>query len=124
MPKRTAHKTVKIKRVPKPWGYELWYAQTRRYVGKILVINRGHRLSRQYHRVKHETIYILKGRMRLELGGRTRMLGPGNAVTIPPRTIHRFAAPTDRVTALEVSTPEVHDVVRLEDDYKRLRSTR
>ena len=111
--------TRKVKRVAKPWGYEIWYASARKYVGKILVINKGHRLSKQYHKVKHETIYTLKGRLKLELNGRTRVLRPGTSVPIPPRSVHRFGAPYGRVTLLEVSTPEVSDIVRLEDDYGR-----
>lgn len=108
-----------IKVVPKPWGHEIWYAQAKRYVGKILVINKGGRLSRQYHKTKHETIYVLKGRLRLELGKKTTLCKPGTAGIIPPKTIHRFSAPYGPVTLLEVSTPEVWDVVRLEDDYGR-----
>ena len=88
-------------------------------MGKILIINKGHRLSKQYHKVKHETIYVLKGRLSLELNGRKRLAGPGSAFPIPPRAVHRFAAPDGRVTLLEVSTPELWDVVRLSDDYGR-----
>ena len=110
---------TKIKRVPKPWGHELWWAQAPKYVGKLLVIEKGKRLSLQYHKKKHETIFTLRGRLRLRLGSRTSVVGPGNAVPIPPRTVHRFEAPFGRVTLLEVSTPEVWDVVRLQDDYGR-----
>lgn len=110
---------IRVKRVRKPWGHELWFAQNKRYVGKILAIRKGHRLSRQYHKVKRETLYLLKGRMRLELGGRKRMIGPGTAFDIPPRAVHRFEAPLGPVTLVEVSTPEVWDVVRLDDDYGR-----
>lgn len=105
--------------VEKPWGHEVIYAQAKRYVGKILVINKGKRLSRQYHKVKHETIYVLKGTLGLELKGKTLTAGPGKAFPIPPRTVHRFFAPKGRVTLLEVSTPELWDVVRLSDDYGR-----
>lgn len=109
----------KPRRVPKPWGHELWWARAPKYVGKLLVINKGHRLSLQYHRKKHETVFSLQGRWRLVLGRRSRVMSPGSATTIPPRTIHRFEAPFGRVTLVEVSTPEVHDIVRLEDDYDR-----
>lgn len=111
----------KPKPVPKPWGYELWWAREARYAGKLLVIEKGRRLSLQYHRKKHETIYTLRGRWRLVLGGRrtSRIQRPGSVTTIPPRTIHRFEAPYGRVTLIEVSTPELWDVVRLQDDYKR-----
>lgn len=108
-----------MKTVQKPWGHEVWYARSKRYVGKILVINKGHRLSRQYHKVKHETIYTLKGRFVLEIGRRRRVMTPGAGAVIPPGTIHRFIARYGRVTILEVSTPEVDDVVRLTDDYGR-----
>lgn len=108
-----------VKKVAKPWGHEAWFAQTKRYVGKLLVINKGHRLSRQYHKVKHETLYVLKGRLWLELGRTKKTVGPGTAFDIPPKTIHRFEARYGRVTLLEVSTPEVEDVVRLSDDYGR-----
>ncbi|MBI3553788.1 MAG: cupin domain-containing protein [Elusimicrobia bacterium] len=105
--------------VKKPWGHELIYAQARKYAGKILVINKGRRLSRQYHKVKHETIYVLKGRLSLELKGRVRLARPGQCFAIPPKAVHRFSAPRGRVTLLEVSTPELWDVVRLSDDYGR-----
>ena len=108
-----------IKTVKKPWGREIWFAQNRHYVGKILIIEKGHRLSRQYHKIKRETLYLLKGRMVLELGGKKKTIGPGTAFDIPPRSIHRFEARYGRVTLIEVSTPEVWDVVRLSDDYGR-----
>jgi quercetin dioxygenase-like cupin family protein len=105
--------------VEKPWGREIWYAQHPKYFGKILEIKKGGRLSRQYHKKKHETIYVLKGRLLLLLGKRSSVRGPGTAAAIPPRTIHRFSAPYGPVTLLEASTPEVWDLVRLEDDYGR-----
>lgn len=111
--------TTKTKIVPKPWGHELWFAQAKRYCGKILVINKGKRLSLQYHRQKHESLFVLRGTLSLRLGKTNQTLGPGAAFTIPPKTIHRFAAPKGRVTLIEVSTPEVWDVVRLQDDYGR-----
>lgn len=111
----------RVKVVLKPWGREIWYAQAPRYVGKILVIEKGRRLSLQYHRVKHETLYTLKGRWLLELKGRRSIQRPGSAFVVPPRTRHRFSAPYGTVTLLEVSTPEVHDIVRLEDDYGRVK---
>jgi mannose-6-phosphate isomerase len=110
----------KTERVAKPWGHELIFALApRRYAGKLLVIERGRRLSLQYHRRKHESLYVLKGRLTLRLGRATRTLGPGAAVAIPPRTVHRFEARGGRVTLVEVSTPELGDVVRLSDDYGR-----
>ncbi len=109
----------KLKVVPKPWGREIWFARAKRYVGKLIEIKKGHRLSRQYHKVKHETLYLLKGRLYVELGDRKSVKKPGSAFVIPPRTIHRFEARYGPVTLVEVSTPEVWDVVRLADDYGR-----
>jgi mannose-6-phosphate isomerase-like protein (cupin superfamily) len=109
----------KVVRVHKPWGHEMIFAHTGRYVGKILVIEKGHRLSLQFHRVKHESLMVLRGRLKLRLGTKTRTVGPGAAFTIPPKTIHRFEAAKGRVTLIEVSTPELTDVVRLQDDYGR-----
>ena len=108
-----------VKRVAKPWGHEIWYAQAPRYVGKILVINKGHRLSRQYHRFKHETLYADRGRFILELNGRRRLMKPGTAVVVRPGDVHRMHARFEDVRIIEVSTPQLKDVVRLEDDYGR-----
>jgi mannose-6-phosphate isomerase len=108
-----------MKKVNKPWGWEMWFAHTPKYVGKIIFVKKGHRLSKQYHRVKHETIYTDKGRWVLELNGRKRIMKPGDFAVIPPRKVHRFTAPFQDVRLLEVSTPQVTDVVRLEDDYGR-----
>ncbi len=110
----------KTRRVPKPWGHELIFALApRRYAGKILVIEKGKRLSLQYHRRKHESLLVLKGALTLRLGKATRTLPAGSAVAIPPRTVHRFEARRGRVTLVEVSTAELGDVVRLQDDYGR-----
>ena len=94
-------------------------ARTNRYVGKIIIINKGHRLSRQYHKVKQESFYVLKGRPLVEIGDKRRVLSPGSAVDILPHAVHRVSAPHGRVTLLEVSTPEMEDLIRLEDDYAR-----
>ena len=111
-----------MRRVDKPWGHELVWAETARYVGKVLHITAGHRLSRQYHRVKEETLMVQSGEMDLELGEaasvETRRMGPGAVFHVLPGTIHRMIAVTD-VAVLEVSTPELDDVVRLEDVYGR-----
>jgi quercetin dioxygenase-like cupin family protein len=104
--------------VDKPWGREVWYAHTDRYAGKILEVDAGHRLSLQKHRVKHETLYLLEGRMKLRLDDRTFEWTPGTCVEIAPDTVHRMEALEDSVM-LEVSTPELDDVVRLEDEYGR-----
>ncbi|MBI4248217.1 MAG: cupin domain-containing protein [Elusimicrobia bacterium] len=111
--------SVRPKVVAKPWGKEVWFARTSKYVGKLLYIRKGHRLSRQYHRVKHETLYTLKGKYLLELNGKKYLKKPGSVVVLPPKTIHRMHAKYGPVTLIEVSTPEVWDVVRLSDDYGR-----
>ena len=112
-----------IQHVPKPWGYELIFAKTERYVGKILHINRGESLSLQYHEMKEETLFVVEGEMKLTIeyeGDRREvMLRKGEAFHIPPRLIHRMEAIVDTDVA-EVSTPELDDVVRLEDRYGRV----
>lgn len=109
-------------RVPKPWGYELIFARTGRYVGKILHINRGESLSLQYHEMKEETLFVVAGELKLTIeheGERRELpLRAGQAFHIPPRMIHRMEAIDDTDVA-EVSTPELDDVVRLEDRYGR-----
>jgi mannose-6-phosphate isomerase len=109
--------------VPKPWGHELIWAHTERYVGKILVIEAGKRLSLQRHEIKDESIYVLAGRLRLHLeddDGAVQIeeLGPGDHRRVTTGRIHRYEA-IERVELMEVSTPELDDVVRLEDDYGR-----
>ncbi|CAN5875981.1 hypothetical protein BH11MYX3_BH11MYX3_25530 [soil metagenome] len=110
-------------RVEKPWGHELIWAQTDRYVGKILHIKAGEALSLQYHRVKDETIMLLSGRMKLELFAEGEEptfveLAPREPVHITPNLRHRMIAIED-TDVLEVSTTELEDVVRLEDRYGR-----
>ena len=109
--------------VPKPWGHELIWAKSERYVGKILHIRAGEALSLQYHRVKDETIMVLTGRMQLVFFAdgeepRSRELAPGEPFHITPGLRHRMIAIED-TDVLEVSTPELEDVVRLEDRYGR-----
>ena len=109
--------------VDKPWGHELIWARTDRYVGKILHIKAGEALSLQYHRVKDETIMLLSGRMQLTTyrdgeEPRSRELLPREPVHITPELRHRMVAIED-TDVLEVSTPELDDVVRLEDRYGR-----
>jgi len=108
-----------VKKVAKPWGHELWWARTKAYLGKILIVEKGQRLSLQYHRRKRETIHVLSGVLLLEHQGKKLKLRPGRSFDIAPRQIHRFSAPFGRVTILEVSTSQAHDVVRLADDYGR-----
>jgi len=110
-------------RVNKPWGYEIIWAKTDRYVGKILHIEAGHALSLQYHKVKEETIRLSSGKLVLEVQEegterRTIELLPGDSFHIRPGTIHRMIA-EETCDVLEVSTPELDDVVRLEDRYGR-----
>ncbi len=124
MNEKTAVRKSIIKNVPKPWGYEIWWALTDKYVGKILHINKGHSLSYQYHNVKDETIYLQSGEMILEIEKvgkpkETIKLFPGDSIRITPLTRHRMTAVED-CDVLEVSTPEVDDVVRLEDKYGRV----
>ena len=115
---------VEINRVPKPWGHETIWAYTDRYVGKILHINAGGELSVQYHHKKDETVYLLSGNIsyRVQREGSNRLddvqLRVGESFRITPGTIHQMVAITD-CDVLEVSTPEVDDIVRLSDKYGR-----
>jgi mannose-6-phosphate isomerase len=112
-----------VTRVEKPWGYELHWAKTERYVGKVLHVKAGHALSLQYHNVKDETIYLYSGRMLFEIernGALTKEeMRPGDVVHVTPKTVHRMTAIED-CDVLEVSTPELDDVVRIEDRYGRV----
>ena len=111
-----------VTRVEKPWGYELHWAKTDRYVGKLIHINKGHALSLQYHNLKDETIFLWQGRLLFEIEEHGSLAGremqPGESVRVTPKTIHRMTAIED-ADVFEVSTPELHDVVRLEDRYGR-----
>jgi mannose-6-phosphate isomerase len=112
------------RRVDKPWGHELIWALTEEYAGKLLSVNAGHELSLQFHRAKDESWYMLEGRAELELAAAgekttsTEVVTPGAAFRITPGTVHRIRALEDTVI-LEVSTPQLEDVVRLEDAYGR-----
>jgi len=109
--------------VKKPWGSEMIWAETKDYVGKILYIKKDHRLSRQYHEIKEETIIIKTGTLLLEIGPeedrKEIILKVNDIFHVLPGTIHRFCAPYEDVEIIEVSTPHLSDVVRLEDDYDR-----
>lgn len=107
-----------MRRVEKPWGREVIWADNEHYAAKILVINAGHSLSRQYHELKHETLFVQDGRLLFELDGERLDLGPGDIVEVPPGTVHRMTA-TVTAVVLEASTPHLDDVVRLYDDYGR-----
>ena len=116
--------STEIPRVEKPWGYELHWATTDRYVGKLIHVAKGHALSLQYHNLKDETIYLHSGKLLFEIdegkgsGLEQREMHPGQAVHVTPKTVHRMTAIEDS-DVFEVSTPELHDVVRLEDRYGR-----
>jgi len=110
-------------RIAKPWGYELIWARTDRYVGKILHINKGESLSLQYHEVKDETLCLLSGALQLEVGDsegtmESLRLTPGESIHLPPGRRHQLIALEDS-DVLEASTPELDDVVRLADRYGR-----
>ena len=113
-----------MRRVEKPWGHEVIWAETDRYAGKLLHIETGHALSLQYHERKAESIYVLSGRLHLHHAPsidheiEIKVMEAGTAFDITPGTVHRFEA-REPVTLLEVSTPELDDVVRLEDRYGR-----
>jgi mannose-6-phosphate isomerase len=111
-------------RVEKPWGYELIWAVTEQYCGKLLSVDGGHQLSLQFHREKDESWYVLEGRAEVELAApgektmSTEVVTAGAAFRITPGTVHRIRALEDTLI-LEVSTPHLDDVVRLEDAYGR-----
>jgi mannose-6-phosphate isomerase len=113
---------AEVTRVPKPWGHEIIWARTDRYVGKILHIKAGHALSVQYHERKDETVYLLTGELKYWVKTGETMtdmhLRVGDAFRITPHTIHYMEAVTD-CDVLEASTPELDDVVRLNDRYGR-----
>ena len=113
---------VNVTRVEKPWGYELHWAKTDRYVGKVIHVNKGHALSLQYHKVKDETIFLWSGKILFEIEENGQLVSremlPGESVHITPPTVHRMTAIEDS-DIMEVSTPELDDVVRLKDLYGR-----
>jgi len=111
------------RRVDKPWGHELIWTHTDRYVGKLIVIEAGRRLSLQKHLYKDESVLVISGRLRLHLeddNGTVQgiELGPGEHRRVPVGRIHRFEA-IERTELVEVSTPELDDVIRIEDDFGR-----
>ena len=112
------------RRVEKPWGWELIWAEAEAYVGKILFVRADQSLSLQFHNVKDESWYVQEGRAKLELGDtgqailNTEVIGPGDCFRFRPGTVHRVTALED-TTIIEVSTPQLDDVVRLEDRYGR-----
>ena len=114
----TKSPVVPPKVIPKPWGREIWYAHEDRYAGKILEVRKGHALSVHKHERKQETMYLQAGRLLYHLNGTDFEMEPGQCITVRPGDVHRIEAIED-ATILEVSTPELDDVIRLEDRYGR-----
>ena len=113
-----------VKIITKPWGHERIWAHTEKYVGKILYIKEGHKLSLQHHDFKDETIYVMEGKLELFYGHNKETLQrieleEDSSWRIEPKMLHRFSALNGPVTLLEVSTPELEDVIRHEDLYGR-----
>jgi quercetin dioxygenase-like cupin family protein len=113
-----------MKKIEKPWGYEILFAHTENYVGKVLKINKDEMLSLQYHKVKDETIFLWEGEMLFEVEEDGKMIEkkliPGDSYRIKPGVKHRMKAIKDCIV-FEVSTPHLEDVVRLEDKYGRVK---
>ena len=111
-------------RVEKPWGWELIWAYSEQYVGKLLFVKAGQALSKQFHNVKDESWYFHEGRAQLELNApgeaveKTEVVGPGAAFRLKPGTVHKLTALEDTLV-IEVSTPHLDDIVRVEDRYGR-----
>jgi mannose-6-phosphate isomerase len=111
-------------RVEKPWGWELIWAQSEQYMGKLLFVRAGQALSKQFHNVKDESWYFHEGRAELELNApgeaveKSEIVGPGAAFRLKPGTVHKLTALEDTLV-IEVSTPHLDDIVRLEDRYGR-----
>jgi mannose-6-phosphate isomerase-like protein (cupin superfamily) len=112
-----------MKKIEKPWGHEILFAETPHYAGKIMAVRKGERLSLQYHKRKDETLYLYSGRLMLylgadEQGGSEMEMSAGDAQRVAPGEVHRITALEDCVL-FEVSTPHLDDVVRLQDDHGR-----
>lgn len=113
-------KNKDMKRIKKPWGYEIIWAQTEDYIGKLLHIDAGARLSKQYHEIKEETVYVLNGTLcNYDDDNNIERIFPGESFHVKPNQVHRFGALESFVEVVEVSTPHLDDVVRIEDDYSR-----
>ena len=113
------------RKIEKPWGFELLFAHTPKYAGKLILVKKGHRLSLHYHKEKDETLYVSKGKVLIEIEGSDGQMvqseaRAGYCLRIPPLTKHRLEAIED-TTLFEVSTPELEDVERLDDDYGRVK---
>ncbi|MFC1484878.1 cupin domain-containing protein [bacterium] len=110
-----------MKEVLKPWGKELWFVHNENYLGKLIYIDKGTRLSKQYHNKKQETFFSIQGKFILELNGEEIVVNERTPVTIKAGDIHRVSAPFENVQIIEISTPESDDIVRIEDDFDRLK---
>ena len=107
------------RKIEKPWGFELLFARTPKYTGKLIFVRGGHSLSLHYHKKKDESMYLYKGKALIETEGSDgQLVQPGYCFRVPPLTKHRLKALGD-TTLFEVSTPELEDIERLEDDYGR-----
>ena len=107
-------------KIEKPWGYEVIWAQTENYIGKILYIESGHRLSKQYHQTKEETVYVIAGVLyNYDKDNKLIKIKKGESFHVRPHQIHRFSAVEGPVVLAEVSTPQLDDIVRIDDDYNR-----
>lgn len=123
MPELPEIERAEDSRVDKPWGYEIRWAMTDRYLGKVLHVNKGEALSLQYHERKDECQYVVSGAVDIEIGGddgvlTTHRMQAGDTLHLRPGTRHRITAVED-TDIFEVSTPEIDDVVRLSDRYGR-----
>jgi len=115
---------MKSKKINKPWGYELLIEKNKKYMFKKLFMKKGHRCSLQYHQKKIETIYIVEGKLKIFFGTnkkklKSKIFKSHENITIKPKIIHRMQAITDSIY-IEGSTPELDDVIRISDDYKRV----
>ena len=110
-----------MRKIDKPWGYEMVWAETSGYIAKIIFIAPGHRLSKQYHEEKEETVYVLEGTLvNIDKDDKESWFSPGQTFHVVPGQVHRFCATQDQyVKIMEVSTNHMTDVVRLDDDYGR-----
>jgi len=110
----------RLRKINKPWGYELIWADTKNYIAKIIFINQGCRLSLQYHQKKEETVYVMEGTLINDDNHHQNEYSAGEYLHVPPGKIHRFCATKDSpVKLMEVSSNHPDDVIRVEDDYNR-----
>lgn len=108
-----------MQRIEKPWGYEVWVEVNDKYIVKRLFMRKGNQCSRQYHEKKQETLVVLSGSLTVFHNDRVLQMKPFDTLTVNPNEIHRMSAETEDCLYLECSTPELEDVVRVEDRYGR-----